>query len=192
MFMNQFFSRSLSDRLAELVHQARAAFPIGTLRPKTNAPILQRAEAPQAQAMEVNPSMDQGIETLDPNDPDICFIKLVEDALRKFPDFILLGASPLAGYLGVQGETQIARGKQPQRLLQEAIEALRPDGRRPAEPLPRAWYNYVVLYDAYVEGVLNREVMARLYISEGAFNRTHRNAVRGVARLLIENSCGIR
>jgi len=92
MFMNQFFSRSLSNRFAELVYQARAAFPIGTLRPKMNAPILQRAEAPQAQAMEVNPSMDQGIETLDPNDPDICFIKLVEDALRKFPDVISLGA----------------------------------------------------------------------------------------------------
>jgi len=48
------------------------------------------------------------------------------------------------------------------------------------------WYNHVVLYDVYVEGVQNREIMARLYISEGTFNRTRRNAIRGLARLLIE------
>jgi DNA-binding CsgD family transcriptional regulator len=38
----------------------------------------------------------------------------------------------------------------------------------------------------YVEGVQNREIMARLYISEGTFNRTRRNAIRGLARLLVE------
>jgi hypothetical protein len=131
----------------------------------------------------------RSIETLNPKDPEMWFIKMVEAALRKFPDFIQLGASPLADYLNVKGETQIARGKRLQLLLQEAIEALRPDGNRPVEPLPRAWHNYAVLHDAYVEGVLNREVMARLYVSEGTFNRTRRNAVRGLARLLIEYAC---
>jgi len=52
--------------------------------------------------------------------------------------------------------------------------------------LPRVWYNYVVLYDAYVEDVPNREIMARLYISEGTFNRTRRNALRGLSRMLLE------
>ena len=33
---------------------------------------------------------------------------------------------------------------------------------------------------------VNREIMARLYISEGTFNRTRRNALKGLARLLIE------
>ncbi|MBL8103630.1 MAG: hypothetical protein JNM02_13940, partial [Anaerolineales bacterium] len=56
----------------------------------------------------------------------------------------------------------------------------------PPEPLPRVWYNHAVLHDAYVEGVPNREIMARLYISEGTFNRTRRNAIRGLARLLME------
>jgi DNA-binding CsgD family transcriptional regulator len=45
-----------------------------------------------------------------------------------------------------------------------------------------------VLHDAYVEGVPNREIMARLYISEGTFNRTRRNAIRGLARLLAEKN----
>lgn len=188
MFMNNFFSRSIPDLLAEFADQARAALSIENLRPKTKEHILQLAEEPQTQAMEMNSAAGRRIETLNPRDPDMWFIKLVEAALRKFPDFIALGGSPLAGYVGVKGETQIARGKQLQLLLQDAIEALRPDGPRPAEPLPRAWRNYVVLYDAYVEGVRNREVMARLYISEGTFNRTRRNALRSVARLLIEGT----
>ena len=68
----------------------------------------------------------------------------------------------------------------------DSIDALHPGGARPAEPLPRAWYNYVVLHDAYVEGLPNRELMSRLYVSEGTFHRTRRNAVRGLARLLLE------
>ena len=66
------------------------------------------------------------------------------------------------------------------------MESFRPKGPRPPEPLPRVWYSYVVLHDAYVEGVPNREIMARLYISEGTFNRTRRNALRALARSLIE------
>jgi hypothetical protein len=70
--------------------------------------------------------------------------------------------------------------------LVEAIETLRPGGTRPKEPLPREWENYVVLHDAYIEGVANREIMARLYTSEGTFNRIRRKALRGVARYLLE------
>jgi hypothetical protein len=36
-------------------------------------------------------------------------------------------------------------------LVSMVEEALHPAGPRPREPLPREWYNYVVLYDAYVE-----------------------------------------
>ncbi|HNN12486.1 MAG TPA: hypothetical protein PKL78_02940, partial [Anaerolineales bacterium] len=72
-----------------------------------------------------------------------------------------------------------------QKLL-DAIELLKPAEKRPPEPLPRVWYNHAVLHDAYVEGAPNREIMARLYISEGTFNRTRRNAIRGLARLLME------
>jgi hypothetical protein len=66
--------------------------------------------------------------------------------------------------------------------------SLKPSEVRPPEPLPRLWYNYAVLYDAYVECMPNREIMARMYISEGTFNRTRRNAIRGLARLLMERT----
>lgn len=120
------------------------------------------------------------------------FIKIVEDGLRQLPDYITLGQSALADKLGVQAESHIERGRTLQRILTEAIDLLRPAEKRPTEPLPRVWYNHAVLYDAYVEGVPNREIMARLYISEGTFNRTRRNAIRGLARLLMEKYLAIQ
>jgi hypothetical protein len=92
----------------------------------------------------------------------------------------------LAEWLNVSGASHIERGKKVQAALRNGVDALRPSGERPEEPLPRDWYNYAILYDAYIKGVANNEVMARLYISEGTFHRTRRNAVRGVTRWLIE------
>jgi hypothetical protein len=116
------------------------------------------------------------------------FVKIVEEGLRNLPDFIILGQSPLADRLDIRGETHVERGRRLQQLLVESIDSLRPADQRPPEPLPRVWYNHAVLHDAYVEGVPNREIMARLYISEGTFNRTRRNALRGLARLIEEKN----
>lgn len=114
------------------------------------------------------------------------FIRFVEEGLRQLSDYISLGQSPLVERLDLPGDSHIERGKKLHSVLIEGIKLLRPARERPPEPLPRIWYNHAVLYDAYVEGVANREVMARLYISEGTFNRTRRNAIRGLARLLME------
>ena len=120
--------------------------------------------------------------------PDPKFLKMVEDALRKLSDTITLGQSPLSQELKIKGETHIDRGKNLHKKLVETIEALRPEGKRPHEPIPREWENFVVLHDAYIEGVANREIMARLYTSEGTFNRIRRKALRGVARYLLEKA----
>jgi len=114
------------------------------------------------------------------------FSKSVEDALRHFADTLYLGRSPLADWMEIQAESHVERGKRLQNILREAVQSLRPKGDRPPEPLPREWYNFVVLHDAYIQGVPNREVIARLYVSEGTFHRTRRQSVRGVARWLAE------
>ena len=111
---------------------------------------------------------------------------LVEDALRKFPDVVTLGQSPLVDITKVDGHTQVERGKRLQEILRQAVDALRPGATRPVDVIPRAWYAYIILHDAYLEGARNRDVMARLYISEGTFNRTRRLALRGVARWMSE------
>jgi hypothetical protein len=123
--------------------------------------------------------------------PDETIVKMTEEGLRKFHDYIHLGQSPLAEWLNARGTSHIERGKKVQAILRNGIESLRPATVRPEEPLPRDWYNYAVLHDAYIQGVTNNEVMTRLYVSEGTFHRTRRNAVRGVARWLIENKNSI-
>jgi hypothetical protein len=113
---------------------------------------------------------------------------MVEEALRHLSDYIRLSQLPLARRMNLSGESNIEYGRQLHQLLIDSIESLRPTEKRPPEPLPRVWYSYAVLHDAYVEGVPNREIMARLYISEGTFNRTRRNALRGLSRMLAERA----
>lgn len=114
------------------------------------------------------------------------FVKQVEEALRSLSDYIRLGQLGLVAWANIDEETHVERGKGLRKLLLDSIEKFRPLGDRPSEPLPREWYHYTILHDAYVVDVTNNEIMARLFISEGTFNRTRRVAIRGLARLLIE------
>lgn len=163
---------------------SEVADQIGTLVSLTNS---RQAGRIQSQANENESDFKSGrlMDAME-NNPNLEFVRIVEEGLRHLSDYIELGQLPLADMLGVKAGSHIERGREMQRILKESIELLRPDEKRPPEPLPRVWYNHAVLHDAYVEGVPNREIMARLYISEGTFNRTRRNAIRGLARLLME------
>jgi hypothetical protein len=174
------YSRGNLELLAEVADQ------IGTLVSLSNVQPHQ-AHAPQANATELSSAAGELLDSIAIH-ADEEFIKLVEDALRNLPDAITLGQSPLAKRMPIHAESQIERGKRLQEILTSSIETLKPAEKRPPEPLPRVWYNHAVLHDAYVEGVPNREIMARLYISEGTFNRTRRNAIRGLARMLAERA----
>lgn len=125
------------------------------------------------------------------------FRSLVEEGLRRLHEFPFLGDHALAQMqivdlaLGGRKEafvTHIDRGKALNEVLLQALRKLRPEGTEPSrhEVPPREWYQFLILHDAYVLGELNRDIMSRLYISEGTFNRTRRRALRGVARALIE------
>ncbi len=164
------------DLLAEAANRVASIVALAGIQPKD--------KSPQAS---LESESNQLITTLITN-PDPKFLKMVEDGLRKLSDTITLGESPLSHELKIKGATHIDRGKALHKELVETIEALRPEGPRPHEPIPREWENYVVLHDAYIEGVANREIMARLYTSEGTFNRIRRKALRGVARYLLEKT----
>lgn len=167
---------------------SEVADQIGTIVSLSNAQSLHQVIT-QSELNENNANMiaDEMLDTLG-HKPDQEFVKLVEEGLRHFSDYIVLGQSPLADMLDIKAGSHIERGRELQKTLLDSIELLRPAEKRPPEPLPRVWYNHAVLHDAYVEGVPNREIMARLYISEGTFNRTRRNAIRGLARLLMEKN----
>ena len=125
------------------------------------------------------------------------FVLRVEDALRRLPDYAYLGEQPLAQLQVVDWHlrgsdaeflTHLDRGKALSEVLVRALNKLKPDGPEPerhAVPA-REWHQFTILHDAYVLGELNRDIMARLYVGEGTFNRTRRRALRGVAKALQE------
>ena len=116
----------------------------------------------------------------------------VEESLRNLYDYAYLSDCPLAKLKRIQtavphsGSTHLDRGKLVYQTILEALEKLRPPGEMPREPIPRQWYPYLILHDAYLENKPNNEIMMRLYISEGTFNRTRRAAIRSLARVLSE------
>jgi hypothetical protein len=119
-------------------------------------------------------------------------VEAVDYALRNISDFTYLADSPLAELTIVRkklaGEktTYIERGKAVQAVVLEALQQMMPSPQVPPEPLPREWYPYVILHDAYVDEIQNRDIMKKLYISEGTFNRTRRTAISSLARALAE------
>jgi GAF domain-containing protein len=119
-------------------------------------------------------------------------VKAVEDALRHLFDYAYLGDHDLAEFYLVRSRiddgpvTHLDLGKATYNVLAEAIDKLRPQDDIPGDPPPREWYPYLILHNAYVEDVPNRDIMTRLYISEGTFNRTRRAALRAVTRALEE------
>lgn len=119
-------------------------------------------------------------------------VKTVEDALRNLFDYAYLGDSNLVKLRIVTQEvpgesiTHIDKGKAVNKILTNTIDKLRPGEEIPAEPQPREWHPFIILYGAYIEDKLNRDIMSQLYISEGTFNRTRRAAVRSVRRMLEE------
>jgi hypothetical protein len=114
------------------------------------------------------------------------FERMVEQALQHLSDYTLLGQSGLVAELMIGGATHIERGKVVRASLMRAIDGLRPAGARPAGVPPREWHSYLILHEAYVEDVPNRDIMSQLYVSEGTFNRQRRKALRAVARSLLE------
>lgn len=119
-------------------------------------------------------------------------IKDVEDALRNLWDYSYLGDTRLAELSLVCSHmpngtlTHLDRGKGVHNAITDAIEKLRPEGDCSCDPPSREWYPYLILHGAYLEDKLNRDIMSRLYISEGTFNRTRRSAIRAVQRVLEE------
>ena len=124
--------------------------------------------------------------------PQPISVQMVENALRNLAHYAYLGEHPLAKLelvqtrLPAEAITHLDRGKAVYSVLADAVAKLQPDTLPPPSPPTRAWYGYLILYQAYFEDIPNREIMARLYISEGTFNRTRRAALRALSKLLTE------
>jgi hypothetical protein len=187
----------LGDQIAGVIHsvgmQEENARKINALvqdfRDKERALQLQVQQMLAAREQEAKPVVEgMSEETLLP---------MVEEALRRLYDFSFLGEHALAKLQVVEKEladrkgsslTFIDRGKALSETLVQALNKLRPDEPEPERDQvpPREWHQFLILHDSYVSGEPNRNIMSRLYVGEGTFNRTRRRALRGVAKALAE------
>jgi hypothetical protein len=186
----------VADQLGSLIVTAQRQEEHATVISQMVADFREREHALQRRMQQLKLQQEEARPVLEGVD-EAGFARLVEDALRQLHNYTYLGEHKLAGLKVVDWHlpdgggafvTHIDRGKAVGEVLGESISKLRPLGEEP-EPYSvpsRAWHQYLILHDAYVLGDLNRNIMSKLYISEGTFNRTRRRAVRGVAKALQE------
>jgi hypothetical protein len=143
----------------------------------------------------INEYLDQVVQLpLQHTSPNVDLIPTawVEDALQNICDYAYLGDSPLVKLKQVAvlqkgpAVTHLDLGKAVHQVLSAAVERLRPETALPSEPIPREWFPYFILHDAYFNGLPNRDITLKLYISEGTFHRTRRSALKSVTRVLSE------
>lgn len=186
----------VADQLGSLIVAAQGQEDHAQIISQMVSEFREREHALQRQMQQMLVAQEEARPVLEDVD-EAGFASLVEDALRHLHNYPYLGEHDLARLKVVDwylpdGDgnfvTHIDRGKAVGEVLIESIRKLRPAGKEPdAYRVPsRAWHQYLILHDAYVLGDLNRNIMSKLYISEGTFNRTRRRAIRGVAKALEE------
>jgi GAF domain-containing protein len=187
----------LADQLVAVIQSTRLQEEHAQAISEMVSQFREREHVLQRQTQQMLAGHEEGAGPAGEETGDAQFVPLVEDALRQLHDFSYLGEHALAQLAVVDWElarrdheflTHIDRGKALSEVLVRAVGKLRPGGPEPARHSvpPREWQPYVILYDAYVLGELNRDIMSRLYVGEGTFNRTRRRAIRAVARALQE------
>ncbi len=187
----------VADQLGGLISAAQGQQEHAKVISEMVAEFREREHALQRQMQQMLAEREEDALPVLEGVDETLFTELVETALRQLHNFTFLGEYELAQLRVVDWHlqngdgafvTHIDRGKAVGRVLVECINKLRPAGKEPdahAVP-PRPWHQFIVLYDAYVLGDLNRNIMSKLYIGEGTFNRTRRRALRGVAKALQE------
>jgi hypothetical protein len=117
------------------------------------------------------------------------FDRLVADALEHLWDFSYLGKHPLAELQSVKRQTSgssdsthLDAGRALSDLLQAAIEDLKPAKRQ--REISRERFFSTVLFQAYIEGIPNKQIAGSFRVGERTLYRYKAKAVRVVAQLL--------
>jgi hypothetical protein len=187
----------LADQMATVIYTSRLQEDNARAINEMVAEFRNRERALQRQVQQMLAEREEEARPVLEGVSEKRFRSLVEDGLRRLHDFSYLGEHALAGLRVVDWQlegreedfvTHIDRGKALNEVLLSALRKLRPGGTEPPphQVPPREWHQFIILHDAYVLGEPNREIMSRLYIGEGTFNRARRRAIRGVAKAIQE------
>lgn len=175
-----------ADRMAGVISTGRAVEAAMTALSAQVQDFRQREQELQQQAQTATQPLATELS-------EAAFTRLVEDALRHLHDFTYLGEHRLAQLPQVEARFRgdgipaslLDRGRAVRDVLLQTLERLRPAGSEPrgdTAAAHREWHGYLVLRESYVEGIPNRDTMNRLALSEGTYNRTRRQALRGLVR----------
>jgi GAF domain-containing protein len=197
-----FLLDDLAERLGAMIRATRLQEENTRLLSQMVSDFRQQEHALQRQAHSlVSASLEESQPPLGGKDNEE-FVSSVEDALRRLYDYSYLGEHELSQLLVVQKRlegqepgsvTHIDCGKALSEFLVQGIQKLRPEGPEP-KPLTvpsREWHQFLILHSAYVSGKPTRDIMGRLYIGEGTFNRTRRRALQGLAKAVQEMEQGV-
>lgn len=124
-------------------------------------------------------------------------VRLTEQALRRLNNPAALGRADLADRLpatleaatreavgrGLRDATPLERAQATRSVLIACVERLKPLDGNVALEAPAA-LQYHILREEYLQGLLNKQIMARHSISEGTFNRNRRLAIATLAEEL--------
>jgi GAF domain-containing protein len=187
----------VADQLATVIRMAQLQEENARAITAMVAEFRERERAMERQMQEMLAIGDAPAESAPTGTSQKDLVAQVEDALRRLHDYHALGEHPLAQLTIVRQDlgkapgdatTHIDRGKALNKVLVQAIQKLQPEGvpPNPHTVPPREWHQFIILYNSYVLDELNRDIMSRLYIGEGTYNRTRRRALQGVAKALQE------
>jgi hypothetical protein len=123
-------------------------------------------------------------------------VRLTEQALRRLnqpaalarsPLFAelphVLGVAPAANGSSASSPTPLERARLLREVLVEAIEGLKPADGDVGIGSPGG-LQYNILREEYLQGLLNKQIMARHSVSEGTFHRNRRQAIWTLAQEL--------
>jgi hypothetical protein len=172
-------SSTLVDRLVLEPRTANLRERLRTLRDQ----LLREPDATDADTTAIN-ALDTGLPV--DNDDPVQIRIAVDAALKLLNNLPRLTTQPLIGRTPSTRNPNLSPMDSALLLRQDLVAAV--DRLRPATPRPQAgvhgpggWLHYLVLYEAYVEGRANGEIMQRYYISESTFHRARRSAVNAIA-----------
>ncbi len=148
----------------------------------------------------LNADLDEVLDTAQAEITEVSnerLVRLTEVALRRLNNpSALAGCELLARLPATVGEayaasngtassppTDLDRARALRGVLVAAIEKLKPPEAESRRDSPAA-LQHMILREEYLDGLLNKQIMARHAISEGTFHRNRRQAIHSVAREL--------
>jgi CheY-like chemotaxis protein len=108
------------------------------------------------------------------------FTSLFKDLISRLYDRIAVETHPLTAFFPVGEDVSIHRAEVVQRIVQDEIGQLKPEGKDILFQSPE-WRPYLILQQRYIEGLDPHAIATSLYIGDRQFRRDHSRALQALS-----------